>query len=160
MRRGVAVLFSAVLASGVGAALLLALVAHPEPAEAAFPGINGRIAFSSLRAGADKSSIFTMSFTGNSVRRLTSEAVGGGAPAFSPDGKKIAYVVSRSRGRTDIYTMNTDGSAKRLLTDETKIPGDGRSDYDPAFSPNGRKVVFSRGRGYADYSLYKINVDG
>lgn len=160
MRRGVTVLFSVVLASGVAAALLVvALVAQTRPAEAAFPGINGRIAFSSDRGHISENDIYTMSFTGESVRRLTSDPIGSSSPAFSPNGKKIAYVGSAGR-RTNIYVMDADGSNKRLVTDESKIPGDGKSDFDPSFSPSGRKIVFSRGEGYRAYSLYKINVDG
>jgi len=159
MRKSVAILTLMVLAGGVSATLLVALVAQQKPAEAAFPGINGRIAFYSDRGNTAEGDVFTMSFTGENFRRLTSDPIGGSSPAFSPNGKKIAYVGSAGR-RTNIYVMDADGSNKRLVTDERKLPSDGKSDFDPSFSPSGRKIVFSRGEGYRAYSLYKINVDG
>lgn len=154
---------TALLLASVAAALLLAgtmaLVTTENSARAAFPGINGRIAFASTRGDSLDYNVFTMSFTGDNVRRLTSDPVGGFEPAYSPDGKKIAYVGSPDR-QTDIYVMNADGSHKRLLTDEAAIPGDALKDRNPAFSPGGRTIVFARGRGDFDYDLYKINVDG
>lgn len=149
----------------VAVACAVALLAVSErKAEAAFPGENGRIAFSSDRGAGLEPNIFTMSFEGTNVKRLTSSPVADFSPAFSPDGKKIAFVSDREGPHliTDIYVMNADGSNKRLVTDETKIPGDRMNDFDPAFSPSGRQVVFSRGRGYSEFNndLYKINVDG
>jgi Tol biopolymer transport system component len=149
------------LAAALAAAVLTALLWQPEPAEAAFPGKNGRIAFVSSRGGS--TNIYTMGFASKNVKPLTSGDLGGSSPAFSPDGKKIAYVGFDYTGkRRDIYVMGADGSNKRLITDERKIPGDALNDFDPAFSPSGRQIVFSRGRGFSEFNndLYKINVDG
>jgi Tol biopolymer transport system component len=151
----------AFIAAAMTVACSVALFAvSEEKAQAAFPGKNGRIAFSSDRGAGTERSIYTMDFGGKNVKRLTSDPVEGFSPVWAPGGKRIAYVVSRRIGRTNIYVMDADGSNKRLLTDETKIPGDGLNDYDPAFSPNGRTIVFARGRGYRDFDLYKVNVDG
>jgi Tol biopolymer transport system component len=57
-----------------------------------------------------------------------------GSPVWSPDGKRIAYIVS-SDGRDDLYVMNADGSAQRQLI--------GNADS-AAWSPDGRKLAFVR----------------
>lgn len=149
------------VATAVLVACAVVLLAVSEGAEAAFPGKNGRIAFVSSRGGS--TNIYTMSFAGKNVKPLTSGDLGGSSPDYSPDGKKIAYVGFDYTGkRRDIYVMNADGSHKRLITDESKIPGDALNDVDPAFSPSGHQIVFSRGGGYSEFNndLYKINVDG
>src|SRR5215203_5805695 len=77
----------------VGAALLLAsgvaLVMPKEQAQAAFPGINGKIVFVSSRSG--NSDIYTISFNGNNLKRLTTNPTQDFGPAWSADGKKIVY---------------------------------------------------------------------
>src|SRR5919109_4275185 len=84
------------------AALSAALVA---PAQATFPGGNGKIAF--VRDGA----IHTMNVDGTGVTRLTSDASREGEPKWSPDGSRIAF----ARG-DDIWVMNADGSNPVNLT--------------------------------------------
>jgi eukaryotic-like serine/threonine-protein kinase len=59
-------------------------------------------------------------------------------PAFSADGKLIAYSAAGSDGNIDIYVQQIGaGSPLRLTTD----PG---PDVSPVFSPDGRYIAFSR----------------
>jgi Tol biopolymer transport system component len=37
-------------------------------------------------------------------------------PAWSPNGRRIAYMVGDSSGRSDIWIMNSDGSARKCVT--------------------------------------------
>jgi len=84
-----------VLVRGLAAMVApVSLLAGPvEPAHAAFPGQNGRIAFTSNRDG--NSEIYTMNPDGSDQKRLTFNSSSGldsdGDPTLSPDGKKIAF---------------------------------------------------------------------
>jgi TolB protein len=96
-----------------------------------------KIAFSGhVLGGWARSGIFVINVDSSGRRRLTSgmeDAAGvGNAPAWSPDGRRIAF----SR-RGSIWTMGADGSDQQQLTR-------GRGDSQPAWSPDGRRIVFSR----------------
>lgn len=55
---------------------------------------------------------------------------------FSPDSKKVIYSGGRE-WTNDIYMVNVDGTGEKQLT-----PTDTVDDFSPAFTPNGRKIVF------------------
>ena len=80
--------------------------------------------------------LFTIASDGTGARRLIRSAY---APAWSPDGKSIAFV-SRRTGDEEIYVARADGSGIRRLT---TIPG---PDLSPAWSPDGRSLAWSRER--------------
>src|SRR5215203_811272 len=142
------------LLASMAAAMLLvsgaAMFAPEEQARAAFPGINGKIAFLSDRDG--QYEIYTISFTGGkwgNAKRLTHSDKSDKTPSFSPNGKKIVW----ERGEY-LYLMNADGS------NQHKIPNTHHSNYEigrygsyggnPVFSPEGRtggrKIVYSSDR--------------
>jgi Tol biopolymer transport system component len=73
-------------------------------------------------------------------------------PAWSPDGRKLAFV-SRRDGNSEIYVMNADGSDQRNLTRHAA------SDQSPAWSPDGQSIAFvSRRSGLAE--IHVMNADG
>jgi TolB protein len=58
-----------------------------------------------------------MNADGSGQRRLTHNTAGDYAPAWSPDGRMIAFVSQRDgHFYHDIYVMNADGSGQRNLT--------------------------------------------
>jgi len=62
--------------------------------------------------------------------------------SWSPDGARIAFEGMRGGART-IYVVNTDGTGLRDI--DATLPGPAiRSSGEPAWSPDGRKLVFSR----------------
>ncbi len=75
---------------------------------------------------------------------------------FSRDGLKLAYVSSSADGKGDIWMMSPDGSQKTRLTfrDQTY-------DYFPAWSPDGRYIVFNSSTQHdheGDWQLYVYDV--
>ena len=56
--------------------------------------------------------------------------------AFSPDGRSIAATLSLNTGRPNIYMMNEDGSHPKLVIQSYE------SDFSPAYSPDGKKLLF------------------
>jgi tol-pal system beta propeller repeat protein TolB len=73
-------------------------------------------------------------------------------PAFSPDGKLIAFGLSLD-GNYDIYVMDADGSNRRRLTNSPGL------DMRPAWSPDGRHIAFTSNRD-GHYQIYVMNADG
>ena len=84
--------------------------------------------------------------TGRTVRRIAKRA---GAPAWSPDRKRLAFV-----RLGDIYVMRADGSHQRRLTR-------GRAaDVTPTWSPDGRSIAFASNRGNRPFAIYVMRADG
>jgi Tol biopolymer transport system component len=59
-------------------------------------------------------------------------------PAWSPDGRRIAFSSKRS-GRSEIYAVRADGTGTRRLTSG---PGE---QTEPTWSPDGRRIAFAAG---------------
>jgi Tol biopolymer transport system component len=89
------------------------------------------------RAGACNDEIFVMNADGSGLRRLTRNAVPDGHAAWSPDGRKIAFLSWRDGTGADVFVMNADGSDQRNLT---RKPG---NEGGPAWSPDGRAILFT-----------------
>lgn len=150
------------LVSMVFSASLLALAAA-DPAHAAFPGQNGKVAFGSLRDGNNE--IYSMNPDGSSPTRLTNNTAVDAWPAWSPDGTKIAFYTDRDSNITDeLYTMNADGSAPARLTNS----GDLVVNIFPDWAPDGMKIFFGTNRdepnrltcSSCNHDIYSVNPDG
>lgn len=122
--------------------------AFGSPAQAAFPGQNGRIVFTTAREGVDEEQLFDMRPNGADPRNLTNNsAVADFKASYSPDGRRIVFgrgPVDGPNEQVELYVMNADGShQRRRLTFNT------RPDYDAAWSPDGERLVFARRPGTA-----------
>jgi Tol biopolymer transport system component len=63
-------------------------------------------------------------------------------PAFSPDGKSIAF----RRSTMGIFIVGLDGSDPHQVTNVQKRGALEFEDFGPAFSPDGKRLVFERSR--------------
>jgi len=77
------------------------------------------------------------------------------SPAFSPDGKLIAFLRSSGPGPLeDLYVVAAaGGKPKRLTFDRREIDGA------PTWTPDGRDIIFSSARG-GPFSLWRIPASG
>ena len=123
-----------------GVRLILAVLATfvvAAPAHAAFPGTNGKIAFSR------SNTIWTVDPDGSDRTQITT---GGkdSAPRWSPDGTQIAFTSTRADPnpltcafcKREVYIMDADGSDMRRLTNTAVVPGIGNS---PSTGLGGRR---------------------
>ena len=84
--------------------------------------------------------IYTFLPNGQALQRLTTDPLFDACPAWSADGKRIAWCHGVQRGGViDIWTMKLDGTEKRQITDLG-----GRAIF-PDFSPDGSKILSSCG---------------
>jgi Tol biopolymer transport system component len=142
LARSRALLLVASVALAVLVACGVAAVAALEPAKAAFPGTNGKIAFLSDRDHYHGNDIFVMDADGSGRTNLTAEMGIRGAAnaAWSADGEKIAFAAATFMvdQDSDIYTMNADGSAKTNLTN------DAATNWGPlSWFPSGNRIAYS-----------------
>ncbi len=146
----------------LGLSVLAALSLGVAPAQATFPGQNGRIACDGARgpaaptnpppAGFSRAEVYTMDPAGGAVQVLTSNTVDDLDPAWSPDGTKLSFDSLRDSSALDVYTMNFDGTGVRRLT---AAPAEDRR---TSWSPDGR-IAFQAGRD-TNFNIYTMNSDG
>jgi len=104
--------------------------------------------------------IWVMNADGSEPRRLTRYRMQDFAPAWSPNGRRIAFARDPTQpgdpdhpgGALYIFVMDADGGFQRQLTWFG-------NEYDPAWSPDGRRIAFASGRGGSN-DIYVMNADG
>jgi hypothetical protein len=101
--------------AAVGLLLLLMLVVlYAQPAEANYPGTNGKIAYSGWDG--NDWDIYTINPDGGSRKNVTNNNTDDIQPSYSPSGKKIAYVYDPGTGDTEIYYIKPDGGGRKNVT--------------------------------------------
>jgi Tol biopolymer transport system component len=142
------------------AAIVTALLGPPL-ATAAFPGANGTIAFE-RHLNQFEGDIYTIRANGTGLANVSNNPRREGAPAWSADGRRIAFTVPPSDCQpdlcNDIWVMNADGSGQTTITS-------GHSDYAPAWSADGQKIAFTTllATSEPDYyveALYTVDANG
>lgn len=83
---------------------------------------------------------------GDNLRRLTKKTARDEEPAFSPDGRRIAFMSDRvdPTGEPDIYVMKARPEGKKNRP--RNLTKNAARDAEPSFSPDGTKIVFRSGR--------------
>jgi Tol biopolymer transport system component len=115
-------------------------------------GLSGRIVWSSDRQGGNLE-LYVMGADGSGHRRLTRTAAHEATPAWSPDGRRIAFAALSELDDSApawIAVMNADGSGMRALT--SREPGLGS----PTWSPDGSRIAFAGPGG----EIHVMRADG
>ncbi len=102
-------------------------------------------------------------------RQITSGDFDDSSPAWSPDGKRVAFVSNRTaepdgNPNTDIWIVSADNTDKgATMLQVTKNP---REDSNPSWSPDGRSIVYKtvtadlKVMWYATEHLATVSADG
>ncbi len=114
------------------------------------------------RTSADQpSALFLLSPATGEKRRLTSPpqtTEGDADPAFSPDGRRLAFIRSRRTDVSDIFALSLskdlvpEGEAAQLSDETAWIRG-------PIWTPDGREIIWSMETG-GDMSLWRLPASG
>jgi TolB protein len=76
-----------------------------------------------------------------------------GAPAWSPEGKKLALTLSGNNGNLDIYLLDLGTQALRRLTEDPGI------DTEASFAPDGSAIYFTSDRSGSP-QVYRLGLSG
>ena len=88
-----------------------------------------------LELNAGRGRIWLVPADGGEPRALTAPEAASAEPAFSPDGKRLAFTRKMENGKTQLHVLPLDGGEARKLTD---LP---LGVYDPTWLPDGKSIV-------------------
>ncbi len=97
--------------------------------------------------------IWTVSAEGGNARRLTVHEADDVTPAFSPDGKWIAFSSDRF-GSLDVFIMAEDGGEPVRLTYHST------DDVVLGFTPDSQYVYFNSSRDWLKQRIWKVSING
>jgi Tol biopolymer transport system component len=123
---------------------------------------NGRLVlyWASTTARGDGGALYTVRIDGTGgARRITTGANGSdGDPAWSPDGRQIAFrrLPNKGSADSDVFVMDANGSRQRKVSDF------GADDMKPVWSPDGKFLLIvsnrrsARGSEGKDWGLWLL----
>jgi TolB protein len=132
------------------------------PARPAVRSADVKIAFVRFIPRVGRPRIYTVDPDGGDLRRLRLPVAAAEAPAWSPNGQRLAFIGGRNRPNEqhvqvedELYVARADGTrAKRLTADRAHESA-------PAWSPDGKRIVFVRSSGSGNRSsLWIIGTNG
>ena len=122
-------------------------------------GGSGQIVFASSRSVVPQ--LYLVKTDGTDLTQLTNMDKGACQPSWAPDGTRLVFI-SPCLGRGDLfetiynesslYMINADGTGLKQLT---AAPG---SDFEPAWSPDGKQIAFTSVRG-GFRQIYSLDVN-
>ncbi len=120
----------------------------PVPMATLMGGGPGQVVFASTRSGLPQ--LYLVNIDGTNLAQITTMEKGACQPSWSPDGQQLVFI-SPCLGRgefyetlyneSSLYLINADGTGLKQLTPS---PG---SDFDPDWSPDGKRIAFTSVRG-------------
>ena len=110
-----------------------------------------RVAYVSFEG--NKSSIFIQTLrTGNRIKVSSRPGING-APAFSPDGRKLVITLGGIDGNLDIYVLDINSRQAKRITTHRAIDTEG------SWSPDGRFIYFTSDRAGGP-QIYRVSANG
>lgn len=118
-----------------------------------------RIAFVSAEWDQNKKShgnsdIYLMKSDGTDMTKLTTSCADDYSPAWSPDGKMLAFV-SKRKGSADLFIVDLETQIAKQLTS-----GISSNEDHPTWSPDGETIAFDSTRDNPFGDIYKVNIHG
>ena len=110
-----------------------------------------RLAYVSFEGS--KSSVFVQTLRTGNRQRVSSKPGINGAPAFSPDGRKLVLTLGGIDGNLDIHILDISTKKTKRLTTHRAIDTEG------SWSPDGRFIYFTSDRSGGP-QIYRVAVDG
>lgn len=107
-------------------------------------GPDGRIVF------AKETGLWVINPDGSGLQKLTYDTDGGGDPAWSPDGRQIAFTRFKD-GIRNIWIMNADATDQRQLTT--------KGGMFPSWSSDGQWIVFESDRWKKQDDLWAVRAN-
>ena len=115
--------------------------------------LHAKIVFTSRRDSKFRE-VYTMDSDGTNQTRLTFEIGENRLPAWSPNGRQIAFEVNWGMD-IDVFVMDADGKNQRRLTNQRD------DDRSPHWHPDGTKIAFIRKIRQRHWDrIYTVDLDG
>ncbi len=152
----------------LGLAALMAAAVVVLARDAAEPVAGDVIAYSCKEQNNRWYAICSMRSDGTEQRRLTEDKLTTSDPAWSPDGRRIAFTRNQDEGESttftsdEVFVMDADGSDVRQLTPDEI----GMSSGQPTWSHDGSQIAYVRGQSVASVvpsrygDLFVVSADG
>jgi Tol biopolymer transport system component len=125
--------------------LIAAALLIPGHAGATFPGDNAKIVL------VIKGDLYKVGPQGSGLVPINETPDTEADPAISPSGRRIAFSKTAGMGTSQIYIMRMNGEGERRVTR-------GAYAQEPAWTPNGNALVFSRNTTDGGYDLFKVRI--
>jgi Tol biopolymer transport system component len=117
---------------------------------------DARTVYFGRTSDADKEgNVFSIGVDGSSIKQLTRGLPHAASPQVSPNGKWIAFNVSHTEHKPQIYVMRADGADPKRLTNDDTV-----AFYDPVWSPDGKRLVYYVERGDQKDQIWSMKADG
>lgn len=110
-----------------------------------------RLAYVSFEG--NKSSVFVQTLRTGNRQRVSNKPGINGAPAFSPDGRKLVLTLGGVDGNLDIHILDISSRETKRLTTHRAIDTEG------SWSPDGRFIYFTSDRSGGP-QIYRVSVNG
>jgi TolB protein len=94
-----------------------------------------RIAF--IRRAGNGYELVAVDYDGENAQRIVTSPTMIYSPAWSPDGRKIAYAIRNASARVELHERDLASGRVRVISSRPEVS------YTPAYSPDGRRLAFA-----------------